>query len=154
MSDWLGNMVTSGSIPVLQHMAAFTEQRHQVIVDNIANIDTPDYRPKDVSLKMFRESLKRALAVRSPTDRGPLRLEDTGQTRTDAAGRLVVTAQTVEGDGIMFHDGATRNLEREMTNLSRNAGLFGQVMALLRKQHQLLRDAIRNGGGGGSSAAQ
>ena len=150
MSDWLSNMVSSGSIPALQRLGDFAEQRHKVIVNNIANIDTPNYRPKDLSLKMFRNSLKKALADRGAGDRGPLMLSDTGQTRIDSAGRLRVTAEVVEGDAVMFHDGSTRNMEREMTNLSRNAGMYGRVMTLLKKQYSMLRDAIRSGGGSSS----
>ncbi|HBN74811.1 MAG TPA: hypothetical protein DD473_03105 [Planctomycetaceae bacterium] len=52
------------TIPILEQAAIFGQKRHQVLAGNIANIDTPDYRTRDLSVDKFEESLKQAIQAR------------------------------------------------------------------------------------------
>ena len=36
-------LVNRGSLPAMEKMLAFTEARHRVLTENIANVDTPGY---------------------------------------------------------------------------------------------------------------
>ena len=47
------------------------------------------------------------------------------------------------GDNLMFHDGNDRNLERVMQDLAENALAFRLASELFRKEHDILRSAIR-----------
>ena len=42
------------TIPLLQEVASFAEARHHVLAGNIANVDTPGYRVRDLSPETFR----------------------------------------------------------------------------------------------------
>lgn len=35
----------------------FTERRHELLASNIANLDTPDYRARDLSVDRFQNAL-------------------------------------------------------------------------------------------------
>src|SRR5256885_3956574 len=48
------------SLPLVEAMVAFTEARHGVISENIANIDTPGYRTKQLDPAAFQAELRRA----------------------------------------------------------------------------------------------
>ena len=54
-------MFDSTTIPVLQEVINFAQTRHQVLAGNIANLDTPGYRVRDLSLETFQERLKEAI---------------------------------------------------------------------------------------------
>ena len=49
----------STSIPVLLEVVKFTKARHAVLAGNIANIDTPGYQARDLSVEDFQRSWSR-----------------------------------------------------------------------------------------------
>src|SRR4029079_7600718 len=70
----LSSMFQSSSIPVLEQVVNFTEARHGVLAGNIANLDTPGYKTRDLSPALFQQRLKEAIETRhqpdSPTSHG------------------------------------------------------------------------------------
>src|SRR3954470_12818578 len=67
----LSSLFQSSSLPVLEQVVNFTESRHGVLAGNIANLDTPGYKTRDLSPELFQEKLKEAVETRhqplSPT---------------------------------------------------------------------------------------
>jgi len=57
-------LLNRGSLPVLEQVSAFTELRHQVLVNNISNVDTVDYKMQDLPLAPFQEALRTAVELR------------------------------------------------------------------------------------------
>ncbi len=51
------DLFRSTTIPALQQTLAFTEKRHELLASNIANMDTPDYRARDLSVSKFQTAL-------------------------------------------------------------------------------------------------
>ena len=43
-------------MPVLEQVVNFTEARHGVLAGNIANLDTPGYKTRDLSPALFQET--------------------------------------------------------------------------------------------------
>ena len=62
---FLADVVHRETLPVLEKALAFTEARHRVLVENIANVDTPGYRTKHLDAAAFQEALGKALARRT-----------------------------------------------------------------------------------------
>ena len=60
----LSSLFQSSTIPVLEQVVNFTEARHGVLAGNIANLDTPGYRTRDLSPALFQERLKEAIETR------------------------------------------------------------------------------------------
>ena len=60
----LSSIFQSSSIPVLEQVVNFTEARHGVLAGNIANLDTPGYKTRDISPALFQEQLKEAINTR------------------------------------------------------------------------------------------
>lgn len=50
-------MFQTTTIPALEQTLAFTEKRHELLAGNIANLDTPDYRARDLSVSKFQSAL-------------------------------------------------------------------------------------------------
>ena len=53
----IDGVTNADALPVLERLMQFAGRRHQIIVNNIANLDTPGFRPVDVSVDDFRAEL-------------------------------------------------------------------------------------------------
>src|SRR5918992_376592 len=60
----LSSIFQSSSLPVLEQVVNFTEARHGVLAGNIANLDTPGYKTRDLSPALFEERLKEAVETK------------------------------------------------------------------------------------------
>ena len=47
-------LLDQGNAPLLEQMLRFTAARHRLIAENVVNVDTPDYRQKDLSPEKFQ----------------------------------------------------------------------------------------------------
>ena len=134
------------ALPVLDTVLRFTEARHRVLTENIANADTPDYRTKQLDPKGFQRALRAAVDRRGADGSAPLRLEGTKQFRMDAAGRLAVSPTEEPVENVLFHDGTNQRIERQMAYLSENAMTHQVAAELLRGKYEALLTAIRGRG--------
>ncbi|MGZ8257948.1 MAG: flagellar basal body rod protein FlgB, partial [Methylotenera sp.] len=56
----LPQMFSSTTIPALAETVNFAQSRHAVLAGNVANLNTPGYRVRDLNLPGFQERLKAA----------------------------------------------------------------------------------------------
>ena len=139
----LSSVVNSGSVVALEKLAGFTEDRHRVLLANIANLDTPGYRPKDVDLAGFRGALSEALARRTRTGEAGLEVEDGPGWQVDPSGRVELRPVEVEPQNVLFHDGTNAQAERQMSELAKNAMVHQMALELLRGRYNSMMSAIR-----------
>jgi flagellar basal-body rod protein FlgB len=139
----INGLTNSESVPVLERLLQFTEQRHRLIANNVANISTPGFRPTDVSPEEFQKQLGEAVEERraSGSKDGDLHLENSSQIEFTRHG-VKLNAQP-SGENILFHDGNDRNVERVMQSLVENTYTFRTATQLLKNQFELLTTAIR-----------
>jgi flagellar basal-body rod protein FlgB len=138
------DLVQGGAIPVLEMSVRFAAQRQRLIAHNIANIDTPDFQPRDVSVKDFQKTLARAIEKRRKTgteQAGGLDWDTTRELTKGVDGELRLEPHTAQGN-ILFHDRNNRDLERLMQDNVENALEFRTSSELLRSRYDLLRSAI------------
>jgi flagellar basal-body rod protein FlgB len=96
--------------------------RQKVVASNIANLNTPGYRARDID---FQNELSRAV------ENGP-----------DAE----VRPEVVRVQGLdVKNDGNNVQLEREAKLLAENAMRFEVVTSMLNKRHAMIRTAIKEG---------
>ena len=115
------------AIPVLERLVQFAGARHRLIVNNIANLDTPGYRPLDLSVSDFQKRLAEAVDERR-AGRKPGGLELDPEPKAE---------------NILFHDGNDRDLERTMQDLVENFLTFRLANELLGSRFDLINIAIR-----------
>ena len=112
---------------LLERYLDLASERHQLTVTNMANVDTPGYRTRDLD---FRTELQRAAADRTPAPAPVLR----------------------QVSGLMERpDGNNVSLEREGLQLAEAQLQFRLGVQLVRREFSRLLTAI-NGGGGSSSS--
>jgi len=138
----LSSVVNSGPLPVLERMAAFTEARHRVLLTNVANLDTPGYRPKDVEADGFRAALSEAVRRRGGSSE-PLAMAEGKSWQFGPGGSLELEPREVGPENILFHDGTNSSVERQMSELVKNAMTHQIAVELLRGRYSELMNAIR-----------
>ena len=141
-----GGISNTGALPYLKRMMQFSWQRNALLADAAANIDDPDHRRRDVPVAEFQAAMKTArerdqglpTAMPIPGGQGPF--ADTEGIRFLPDG---IRLNPVETGDFRQHDGNDRNLERVMQDLAENALSFRLASELFRKEHDILRSAIR-----------
>jgi flagellar basal-body rod protein FlgB len=130
----------SNTVPVLEQVVNFSQARHNVLAGNIANLDTPGYRTRDISPDAFRERLKEAVAESRRADAGPM----TASTSSTAADLAKNPFQVVKEslNSILRHDDANVSMEQQIAELSKNQMQHNLAVNLLSSQFRLLQAAI------------
>ena len=59
----LPGLFQSTNIPALAESVNFAQARHNVLVGNVANANTPGYRVRDLSVETFQQKLKEAIEM-------------------------------------------------------------------------------------------
>jgi flagellar basal-body rod protein FlgB len=137
-------MFDNGPLPALERMVQFTEARHRVLTNNIANLSNPYFKASDLDPGSFQSALADALDSRRRTatpGSGPLQMHDTRQLEFQPDGLTVKPQQLHES--ILFHDQSSNNLERNMQRLAENTLAHNTAIELIRNQFRLIESAIR-----------
>jgi flagellar basal-body rod protein FlgB len=141
---FIDELLSSGAIPSLEVTFRFAGERQKLINHNIANLETPNFRPMDVSTDGFQKALSRAIQKRREATGGMfggLDLEETRELRADSDGTLTLSPRTGSGH-ILFHDGTNRDEIRLMQANAENAMVYRAASDMLRGRYQQIKDAI------------
>ncbi len=149
MSQWIDRISANGLTRALELSARFTEARHRVLAENVANIDTPDYATKRLDPEAFQASLREAIeracspAGRSKPPWNRLELRDNAQFVTLPDGSVEVNPAIEPAENVLFHDGTNAPLERLMSDVAQNALHHQFVTTQLRERFDTTLKAIR-----------
>ncbi len=129
----LDSWLNSSALPALEQSAAFAQRRHMLLAGNIANMDVPGYKSRDISVDDFQSTLKEALE--SPGSLGGV----------DGISRSQSPAQKVRdvSKQVLFHDQSDVSLEQQVTDISKNQAMHDIAIGLMRSQFKSLQVAIR-----------
>ena len=120
----MSSISDSSAIDTLRRQMAIAVARQVASAGNLANVDTPGYKAKEVN---FSETLKSKLTPSNSTFPAP-------------AGESVVL-QDVEGLPAR-RDGNNVQLDRELLSMSKAAGDFAAAQTALAAKFRLVRYAI------------
>lgn len=140
---WIERLTATRVAHALELAARYAEERHQILAENAANIDTPDYQTKILDPEAFRHALKESLQRATGARENRLELRGNAQVSTAADGRLTVKPRVRPAENILFHDGRNALLEKLMTDVQKNALEYQLASRLLGKRYQGLLTAIR-----------
>ena len=134
----------NGAIPALERLVQFTGQRHKLLVHNIANLSTPYFQQRDLSVDSFREALAKAIddrRSRTGGPNGPLAMRDTRELRFGTG--YTQTRSRPIAPNVMFHDRNNRSLEHLMQGLAENTMTHRAALDILKNEMDILNIAIR-----------
>jgi flagellar basal-body rod protein FlgB len=139
---WIERLTASRGTHALELAARFAEERHKILAENVANIDTPDYHTKYLDREAFQGALRDALERAAASGEPRLELRGAAQVSTTADGTLEVKPAEQPADNILFHDGRNASLETLMTDVKKNELDYQLVTTLLSKRFSGLLKAI------------
>jgi flagellar basal-body rod protein FlgB len=90
-------MFDSTSLPALEQTAIFTQRRHELLAGNLANLDTPDYRAKDLQVDRFQQALAESIDRAGKPMRGempPTRMPESASEKALMAGAAAGSSLT------------------------------------------------------------
>jgi flagellar basal-body rod protein FlgB len=122
---------------VLESAISIAHQRHNYIAGNISNLDTSNYKPKDID---FKAALDRALEA----DR-QISLSKTHSGHIDVGMDPRDSVQPFEESG-EWNGYNWVNIDREMVKLIENNLLHRTTVEVLLRKIAILKDVIREGG--------
>ena len=128
---FIERLLNQGNAPLLEQTVRFTELRHRLLMENIANVSTPGYRQKDVSAEKFQTALRDRVDQRESMAPGAARFDD-----------IVPDTEDLNRN-ILFHDGNNRSMEQLMSDSAKNALLHNMTIEILRKQFSQLEMALK-----------
>src|SRR5215831_429341 len=116
--------------PELESLLTWTSKRQQALAANVANLDTPGYRAKDYSFEQELASLEMTSTSRTHI----LPVENTSTARMYE----IVTQEKANGNNV--------DIEREMTEITKNGLQYITLVQYLNQKIRTLRAAISEGG--------
>jgi flagellar basal-body rod protein FlgB len=136
----LNEMFANSPIPVLEQLVNFAQSRHNVLASNVANIDTPGYRTRDLSTDQFQAKVKSAIEER-----------DSGGVSSLGQGGLV-GGETIKYDpfakvrddmnNILYHDQSNVGLEQQVAAMTKNHMQHNLALTILNSQFRMLQTAV------------
>jgi len=129
----LSSILQSPTSAALEQVLNFAQARHAILAGNVANLDTPGYRVRDLSVETFQERLEDLIETRrtsAPAGDGKLDVDDELRRVKDSM------------KSILFHDGSDVGIEQQVTEISKNQMMHNLAIAIMNSQYRLMEAAI------------
>ncbi|MGC4034159.1 MAG: hypothetical protein QM754_20965 [Tepidisphaeraceae bacterium] len=127
----IDRLFSDAKLPLLEKMVKFAGARQKVLADDIVNLSTPNYIPKDLSQEKFQQILRTQV--------------ETNKTETAEADDEVDQALNAgeTQDNILFHDRNNRSVEQLMADQANNALMHNMMIELMRKKFAEIQMALK-----------
>jgi flagellar basal-body rod protein FlgB len=127
---FVDRLLNQTSAPLLEQWLQFTEARERLLADDVANVSTPDYKQKDLSLAGFQTALRNRLQERDSSAPDTVSFDD-------------ISMDIQSPRNLLFHDKNNRSMEQLMTDQAKNALMHQLAVELLRQQYSTMEMALR-----------
>lgn len=129
------------TMSVLESALDLRAERHRLLASNIANMETPGYRARDI---VFENELKRStgdltMAKTALVGTNPGHIRTAGHSGGSPA--VVYRATDLPG-----YDHNSVGVEGEMVRLSENSLMYSTAVKMLKSKFETLMTAIKEGG--------
>ncbi|MFZ3587928.1 flagellar basal body rod protein FlgB [Bacillus sp. DJP31] len=125
----------SGTINNLENSLKYSTIKQNAIAQNIANVDTPNYKSKEVLKPSFNKSLNEAMMANRSDSR---HLEFTNSSGTSAS---VVSRSNSQYN----HNGNSVDIDKEMSELAENQIYYNALIERLNGKFNTLKTVISGG---------
>ena len=135
-------LIADPTTHLLEQSLNFTEQRHQVILENIANVSVPGYVQKNVSVAGFQKAVQDAVDRRRQSFNAAYAPESNDDVEFSPDGSDVRAIAHPATDAMPFHDRGVRSIESLMGDLADNALAHNAIAQMLKNRYDLTNRAI------------
>lgn len=124
----------SGTITNLENAISYSTAKQKVISNNIANIDTPNYKAQDVRFNKFlTNEMSKFNAIKTNEKH-----IDFGSA---SGGHLIVTRNNTNYQ----HNGNNVDIDQEMTEMAKNQIQYNALIDRLSSKYNSLKTVIKGG---------
>jgi flagellar basal-body rod protein FlgB len=147
----LSTLFGTSSVPLLEQVVNFTEARHGVLAGNIANLDTPGYKTRDLSPELFQQKLREAVETSHASSAPAFGYGNYGNSASpqsaSSVGRVDRNFAAFDHvkdsyESILRHDGVNVSMENQINQVVKNQQEHNLAVGILSNQFRLLRAAI------------
>ncbi len=133
--------IFGGIIPVLEKVLDLRSMKHNSIVSNITNMDTPNYKAFDF---IVEEELEKTMRGRRSSE---LQKTQPGHFPARRVRMDSIRPRAVGSTGFAHRaDGNTVDIDREMAKMAENSLMYNASAQILSKKFQGLKNVIEGGG--------
>ncbi len=134
---FIDRILFSDSLPLLMKKSLdFNSARHLLISSNIANMDTPGFRARDLD---FQEQLRQAVALEGTL---PVKATDRAHFGPSAGSLAGLSPLSFETAGEAKSNGNNVNVDEEMSKLAANQLYYSAVVQMMSKRGDILASAV------------
>lgn len=125
-----------GTIDTLTDSLNYSSTKNRAIANNIANVDTPDYKAKQVN---FKNVLNKTLTDSTPTKKTQPQHID---FKNDVNENYTISSK---GNTVYNHNGNNVDMDKEMSDLAENQIYYQVVVDRLNGKFSDLQSVLRGG---------
>ncbi|RSD28029.1 flagellar basal body rod protein FlgB [Mesobacillus subterraneus] len=126
----------SNTVSTLEHALNYSSAKQKVISQNIANVDTPNYKAKDVS---FKAVFEQAMGQSFQANRSDAR-------HYDFSSRMGRSSGTITKQNVNYNEnGNSVDLDKEMADLAANQIYYNALTERINGKFNSLQSVIRGG---------
>ncbi len=130
------NLFNSTAIPVLEQVVNFSQARHTILAGNVANMDVPGYKVRDLSVDDFQQRLAQAI----DQQRQPPAYRSPGEPDYSPPEPLAEVSRNPKS--ILYHDNSNVGIEHQVTEMAKNQMQHNLALTVMVQQFQLMQTAI------------
>jgi flagellar basal-body rod protein FlgB len=120
------NPLFDKTFDMLSELVSFRSERHKVIVSNVANIDSPDYAPRDLDLKTVYDASRFSMELARTHEKHLPGLQLGGE---------YVKYKVTEGEAV--------SLDKEMINLAENHLKYTADVEIMARKFRTLDTVLK-----------
>lgn len=136
------------TLGTLEHALDVRTAKQGKLANNLANIDTPNFKPEDVDFDASMEAFERQRSAKG-ADQSATQMRTTTAGHLDATGKAAanavgpVVAEDLQDSATL--DDNTVDLDHTMAELAENATQYSAVTRVVRKKLAMLRYVASDG---------
>jgi flagellar basal-body rod protein FlgB len=124
---------------MLSQRLGWLNERQKVLAENIANVDTPGYKPKDIKQSSFDQMIRGASSFQMARTAGKHLGTAQGGSSSTQLDRQKPFETTLSGNAV--------TLDTELMKISQTAGSHELATSLYHKQISMFRNVLGGNGG-------
>ena len=129
-----------GKSSILEKSLNASWARNDVISQNLANVDTPKYKRKDIAFEEFlNDSMGRTSLEGNVTDKRHIAIN------TRDVNKVEPTLVEDNSDSSMRIDGNNVDIDSEMANLAKNQIKYNALIQMINSNYSKIKSVIKEG---------
>ena len=125
---------------ILEDSLEYRAQRQKIIASNIANINTPNYKEKDLVFEDLLKDNQKSNDLQLKTT-NPNHISSFNQSKTKEKYKVVTTNNTYEQN-----DQNSVDLDKQMSDMAKNSIMFNAINSSIKKDASWFKEVLSASG--------